>query len=353
MKTWQKLKRNPSLFKKYFIREQVFRATRSFFELEHFHEVETPLLVANPLAESYLEIFETDVLDRHRNVQKGYLSTSPENSLKKLLVAGIGDCYSLTKSFRNMETYSLTHNPEFTILEWYRVGVGYEKIMEDCEQLFLSIYKTLVADSNGESTQCQLEYQGHTIDLSAPWERLTMKQAFQKWANVDFDRFLDEKQARIIAREKGYSVEEKNTWEELYNQIFLNEVEPNLGYKKPTILYEFPGSMGALARKKPSDPRYSERFEFYIAGIELGDCYSELTNPTEQELRFNHELEEIKRLGKTSYEYDRDFIDALKEGLPQCSGMAIGMDRVIMVFGNVRDIAETLFFPGKEMFHSE
>src|SRR3989344_5730480 len=139
MTTWRKLKRRPQLWQRYFIREKVLRAIRLFFEDRKFHEVETPLLISHPPAESYLDVFETTLLDRNRRSTKAYLSTSPEVPLKKLMVAGLGNCYAITKSFRNMETNSDLHNPEFTILEWYRVGVDYRSIMDDCENLLLHI----------------------------------------------------------------------------------------------------------------------------------------------------------------------------------------------------------------------
>ncbi len=334
MKTWQKLRENPQLFQRYFVREKVIKAIRKFFDERGFHEVETPILIAHPAAESYLDVFETTLLDRHRNPTKAYLSTSPEVALKKLLVAGIGNCYSLTKSFRNMETQSNLHNPEFTILEWYRVGANYMDIMKDCEDLIGFIRPGLLA-SKGQAF----------IDLTPPWERISVAEAFKKWTGINFDEFLDEKKARVIASQKGYEVEEGTTWEALYNQIFLNEIEPHLGQKKPTIIYDFPAAMGALAKKKTSDPRFAERFEFYIAGLELGDCYSELTDWGEQEERFKRELREIKRLGKTAYDYDHDFIEALKFGLPECSGIAVGVDRLVMLFSDTKNIADTLFFP--------
>ncbi len=347
MKTWQRLHRDPALFERYYIREKLVKAVRSYFETERFHEVDTPLLIANPPAESYLEIFETTLLDRHRNARPAYLSTSPETSLKKLMVAGIGNCYALTKSFRNMERQSNTHNPEFTILEWYRTGAAYTEIMADIERLILRMQEAVRPGS------ALLSYQGHVVDLTPPWERLTVADAFQKWAAVDFDVFLRMDRARSIAQGKGYRVETDTTWEELYNQIFLNEIERHLGYGKPTILYEFPGVMGALARKKPSDPRFAERFEFYIAGLELGDCYQELTDWKEQESRFREELSEIRRLGRTEYEYDRDFIEALKEGLPDSSGIAVGFDRLVMLFADLPRIQDALFFPADELFGAD
>src|SRR3972149_3015405 len=129
MKTWQRLRNNPKLWERYFVRERVIKAIREFFESEKFHEVETRLLIAHPPAESYLDVFETTLLDRNRKPTKAYLSTSPEVPLKKLMVAGLGDCYSLTKAFRNMETQGRLHNPKFTVLEWYRVHADYFDIM--------------------------------------------------------------------------------------------------------------------------------------------------------------------------------------------------------------------------------
>ena len=317
-----------------------------------FHDVETPILIAKPPAESYLEVFETTLLDRNRKPSKAYLSTSPEVPIKKLLVAGIGNCFALTKSFRNTETHSDLHNPEFTILEWYRVNADYRDIMDDCEELvqFINTYLQRMNTTHEFKRPTELEYQRKRVDISSPWERITVAGAFAKWAKIDFDEFFDFEKAKKIAAKKGYRVEQKTTWEELFNQIFLNEIEPNLGKGKPTILYDFPSVMGALARKKKSDPRFVERFEFYIEGLELGDCYSELTDPKEQEARFQSELAQIKRLGKTSYEFDRDFIEALKVGLPACSGIAVGVDRLIMLFADARKIQDILFFPSEELF---
>lgn len=343
MKTWEKIKLQPALFQRYFIREKVFKGIRSYFEEKKFHEVETPLLVGSLPAESHLEIFQTSLLDRHRKSTPAYLLTSPEVPLKKLIVAGIGNCFSLTKSFRNMETQSALHNPEFTMLEWYHVGAEYEAIMSECEELvgYLAILL---------NKKLQVEYLGNKVDLTAPWDRLTIAESFQKYANINFNDFLDIQKATQITRTKGYSVEENTTWEEMFHQIFLNEIEPNLGKGKPTILYEFPSSMAALAKKKDADPRFSERFEFYIEGLELGDCYAELTDATEQEQRFIQETEKIKSSGNTVYHYDRDFIYALSQGMPKTSGIALGVDRLIMLFANTNDIADTMFFPSKDLF---
>ena len=358
MTTWQTLKNTPSLWPQYFLREQTIKTIRSFFDTRKFHEVETPILVGHPAAESYLDVFETTLLDRRKKSTPAYLSTSPELSIKKLLVAGIGNCYSITKSFRNTEVGDTLHTPEFTILEWYRVGANYTDIMSDCEDLILHTLNTIKpcqpASSNRDEQGLALNartlsYQGNCIDLTLPWERISVLDAFQKWAHIDFETFFDIKKARSICKDKGYVVTSQNTWEELYNQIFLNEIEPHLGIDRPTIIYDFPGTIAALAKKKENDPRYAERFEFYIGGLELGDCYTELTDWKEQQARFDNELKEVKRLGKTPYKYDCDFIEALKIGLPPCAGIAVGVDRLLMLLMDTTNIENTILFPIKDL----
>ena len=175
MSTWRKLHNHPELWERYLIREKVMKAIRGYFEREKFHEVETPILIPHPPAESYLDIFETTLLNRQRNPTKAYLSTSPEVSLKKLMVAGLGNCYSVTKSFRNMETQSTLHNPEFTILEWYRIGADYTDIMHDCENLLIHLNRFKLTERSKGNT---LVYQRKKIDLTPPWERITVAESF-------------------------------------------------------------------------------------------------------------------------------------------------------------------------------
>ena len=353
MKTWQKLRNNPSLWDRYFIREKVLTAIRRFFFDRGFHEVETPYLTPSLPPESYIDIFETILYSRNRKPMKVYLPTSPEPFIKKLLVAGIGNCFSMPKSFRNTEDKSKTHNPEFTILEWYRVDADYTDIMRDCEELlmFINTYLTRSkAEVKGTTPTTKLSYQGKVVDLSGPWDRITVIEAYKRYAHIDLVKALDRNALAPIAKKKGYHVTNNDTWEELFDQIFLNEIEPNLGRGKPTIIYDYPTTLAALARKKESDPSFAERFEFYIEGLELGDAYSELTDWKEQLARFKEEDMLKKRLGKIQHPIDMDFIEALRVGLPRASGIAVGVDRLIMLFANVDDIADTLFFPAKEEF---
>jgi elongation factor P--(R)-beta-lysine ligase len=353
MKTWQLLKENPDLWPKYFIREKVLTAIRRFFLDREFHEVETPNLTGSLPPESYLEIFETTLYSRNHQKIKAYLPTSPEPFLKKLLVAGIGNCFAIPKSFRNTEDTSLTHNPEFTILEWYRINADYRDIMSDCEELFLFINTYLKrSEESGNSSlkNTELVYRGKVINLTPPWERLSVAAAFHKYAQIDINQLLTKENLAPLALKKGYKINIKDTWEQIFNLIFLNEVEPKLGRGKPTILYDYPIALAALSRPKQSDNRFAERFEFYIEGLELGDAYSELIDWREQDKRFVEESLERKRLGKVSHPIDTDFIEALKVGMPASGGIAVGVDRLIMLFADTTNIAETMFFPIKDLF---
>lgn len=305
-----------------------------------------PLLAPSLPAESYVEIFETQLLDRHRRAKRAFLTTSPEAFLKKLLVYGSGNCFTITKSFRNTETFSDTHNPEFTILEWYRVDADYKDVMKDTEELFVHVFKTLFPDKK----DMVLTYQGKQYDLTPPWERLSMTEAFLRFAYMDLESHLTLSPIKKTAKKKGYTITGTTTWEELFHQIYLNEVEPHLGKHKPTIIYDFPSPMAALAKKKESDPRFAERFEVYLGGLELGDCYSELTDWREQKERFEKEIVTRKQTGKTDYPYDADLIAALKAGLPKCSGMAMGLDRMVMLFADAARIQDVLFFPADELW---
>lgn len=355
MKTWEKLKKHPELWERYFVREKILTAIRRFFLDRSFHEVETPYLTGSLPPESYLDIFETTLLDRNRIPKRAFLPTSPEPFLKKLLVAGIGNCFALPKSFRNTEDQSKTHNPEFTILEWYRVNADYTDIMRDCEELlvFINTYIQRSRPGHGATKSTDLVYQGKRVDLSVPWERLSMVEAFRRYAKMDFTRALTLTNIIPIAKKKGYSVDTHVVWEEVYDQIFLNEVEPHLGRGRPTILYDYPAAVAALSKTKKSDPRFAERFEFYIEGLELGDAYSELTDWKEQLARFKLEDEERRRQGKVEHPIDMDFIEALKMGMPPAGGIAVGVDRLIMLFADVTDIADTMFFPARELFQTE
>jgi lysyl-tRNA synthetase class 2 len=318
MKTWQKIKENPELLKKYLIREKVIDVIRKFFKELGFNEVFTPILVSVPSCEPNLEPYKTELRTAGGVKRDAYLIMSPEYAHKKLIAAGMENIFEITRSFRNEEEISIAHNPEFTILEWYRTKADYRKIMEDFESLFVKII-------GGKS----LKYQGEEYDISLPWPRVSFEEAFSKYAGKKINEIKDED----------------------FYQIFFNEIEPKLrASHRPAFVYDYPVSQASLARKKPDDPRFAERFEVFLAGMELGNAFSELTEPGEQAGRFTKELAQRKNQGKSEYGMDTDFIEALKSGMPETAGIAVGVDRLVMLVADVETIAETLFFPGEETF---
>lgn len=302
---------------KYLVREKVVDTIRSFFKNQGFHEVFTPTLVPIPSIEPNLEVFESELRTLKGEKRRAFLIMSPEFSIKKLLAGGIGNCFEITKCFRNEEEVSTLHNPEFTMLEWYRINADYKDIMKDFEHLFLDII--------GKD---KLEYQGEVYDLSLPWPKIRIPDAFKKYAGKDVLKVSDED----------------------FYKIYFNEIEPELlKMKKPYFIYDYPISQASLS-KPAKDPRFAERFEVFLGGIELGNCFSELTDAKEQKKRFETDKKDRKKMNKTEYPIDEDLIEALKEGIPAVSGIAVGVDRLVMLAADVSSIEETLFFPGKELF---
>src|SRR5258706_4691079 len=319
MKTWQKIKDNPELLEKYLVREKVIDIIRKFFKDQNFHEVQTPTLVPIPSIEPNLEVFETELRTSKGERRDGFLIMSPEFSIKKLLAAGIGNCFEIAKCFRNDEEVSKLHSPEFTMLEWYRINADYKDIMNDFEQLFLKIV--------GKD---KLIYQGETYDITLPWPRIIVAEAFQKFAKKDVLEVGDED----------------------FYKIFFNDIEPELAKShKPFFIYDYPISQASLSRPKDEDPRFAERFEVFLAGVELGNCFSELTDAKEQKKRFESDLALRQAQGKTDYPIDEDLIKALETGLPPVSGIAVGVDRLIMLVVDVPNISDTMFFPPGEGFN--
>ncbi len=349
--TWLRLREDPDLLPTYRARARVIKAIRAFFDARDFEEVETPLLVAAPGMEPYLDVFETRLSTARGQPRRAFLTTSPEYAMKKLLVAGLPRIYQICKSFRNGEEIGRGHNPEFTILEWYRAHADYVAIMDDCEQLLQAIWCALNPDAPPNQTPTVTV--GDTlVSLASPWERITVRDAFARYAGLDLDTTDTEAVMRAALRARGYQVTDGTTWEQGFHQLFLNEIEPHLGTTRPTILYDYPASMAALARRKPDDPRYAERFEFYIAGVELGNAFSELTDADEQHARLIAEQAERHALGRTMYDVDADFIAALRVGMPPSGGIAVGVDRLVMLFAGAATIQETLWFPAGELFPS-
>lgn len=303
-------------------REKIIDGIRIFFKNQGFIEVDTPLMVPSPDPSPFNEVFEVHSITGKRF----YLTPSPEFYMKKLLGAGSGNIFQICKAFRDGQTGPF-HQSEFTILEWYRINANYHNIMNDCENLINFLLERLSLPK-----------------LTCPWPRFTIKDLFLKYVGVKLDDFLNPDVARKICQDHGYSIAKTDSWEQLYHQIFLNEIEPKLPQKGPLILYDYPAPLAALARLKKDDPRYAERFEFYINGVELGNGYSELTDPKEQKKRLQNDLKERKKRRMRLFPYDKEFIKAVGK-MPPVGGIAVGVDRLIMVLTGKKNIKEVISFP--------
>lgn len=361
---WLVLKKEKHRRERFFLRAKILSLIREFFCKENFLEVETPSLVRLPGMEPHLDPIKVTcpILGGWRD---GYLITSPEYAMKKILAAGFPRIFQICKSFRGGEATDKLHNPEFTILEWYRANADYRDIMKDVERLFLCILKNLLSQisnfsaQGGSASGGQLQtsnlgknfikYQGQTIDLTPPWPRVTLKAAFKKYAKIDLDRALDRGSMAREAEMKGYTVLKEDSFDDIFFKIFLSEIEPHLGKGRPTILYDWPAKMAALSRPKKSDPKYAERFEVYIGGLEMGNAFSELVDPVMQRKRLAEEKKLRKKLGKESYNIDEDFLRALRS-VPPSGGIAMGVDRIVMLFADAKNIDEVLFFPANQIF---
>src|SRR5579884_1582850 len=266
--TWRRVRDGRQSPDQLLARERVVDGIRRFFKARGFVEVETPLLVSHPGMEPHLEVFETELRTASGRRSRAFLTTSPEYAMKKLLAAGLPRIFQVCKAFRNGEEVSRGHNPEFTMLEWYRANADYTALMDDCEALL------------GE------------LGSPGPIERLSVEEAFRRYAGLSLD---------------DLAPDAETTWEQAFHLVLLDKVEPHL---RRTILYDYPIQLAALARAKPSDPRFAERFELYVGGLELANAFSELVDPVEQRRRLEAERKERMALGRTVYDLDEDFIRA-------------------------------------------
>ena len=297
-------------------RARLQAAIRQWFAEEGFVEVETPILQVAPGAEVHLSGFATDWELPDGEERERWLHSSPEFAMKKLLAGGVPRLFQFARVFRNAEGSAL-HHPEFTMLEWYRAGVGYEAIMQDCQRLLAL---------TGES---ELRWGEHRCDPRAEPERLTVAEAFRRHAGVDL--FATVGSADKLARAAGIAMHEGDSWDDVFFRIMFDRIESKLGMGRPTILCEYPIAMAALARAKPADPRVAERFELYVCGVELANAFGELTDPDIQRARLQADMDEKERLYGVRWPVDEDFLAALDHGLPDCAGIALGFDRLVML----------------------
>lgn len=317
-------------------RMRVIKAIRAFFDDQDFWEVETPILQVCPVMDTHIHAFKTDILGLDLKKERElYLHTSPEFAMKKLMVAGVKDLYQICHVFRNGEG-SKFHSPEFTMIEWYRSHAGYEEIMDDCVNLLRTTAKKL------EITK--YSFSGHTADPFKDWQKISVTEAFEQYANIDLAACLEDRDALAkAASEQGIRVTDTDNWDDLFHAVMAEKIEPHLGMDVPTILYDYPASMASLSRRKPDDPRFAERFELYVCGVELANAFGELTDAKEQRTRFIEEMDIKEKLYGERYPIDEEFLEALEYGLPESGGIALGIDRLVMLASGADDIKQVLW----------
>lgn len=304
--------------------------THSFMKQKNYLQIDAPVLSPALIPESYLDIFKTEFSFFDRK-QPMYLTPSAELFLKRLLTQGVGNCYYLGHCFRNSEPQSTLHSPEFTMLEFYKLGIDYKQMGDELLELMQHLCMALYGSHD-------FEYQGKKISV-AKWEKLSVAEAFDKYSGISADILFDETKFLKKSNEKGYKTE-GFAYEDLFSQIFSQEIEPKLGTGGyPTLVYDYPYQMASLAMLN-EDRVTAQRIEFYINGIEIGGCCTELADWQEQEKRF--ESEDLKRHkhGLVPHAIDKGFIQALKYGLPYCTGSGVGFDRLAMVLSNASSIKE-------------
>ncbi len=320
-------------------RGRILSALREWFRRRGFLEAEPPALQVSPGNEVHLHAFATELTTPGGGRAPLYLHTSPEFTCKKLLAAGEARVFSLGHVFRNRERGPL-HHPEFTMLEWYRTNEPYEALMEDCSAILDEAAKAAGA--------LRLEWRGRSADPYAKPERLSVSDAFQRFAGIDLLATLtaaepDRAALAAAAAKAGIQVADDDTWSDIFSRILVERVEPKLGIGHAVILDRYPLPEAAWAQPD-DDPRLARRFELYACGVELANGFAELTDAAEQQRRFEEAMAERRRRYGEEYPIDRDFLAALRE-MPPASGIALGFDRLVMLTTGATRIEQVLWAP--------
>ena len=324
-------------------RNRIKAAFRAWFEAEGFVEVETCCLQVSPGNEAHLHAFATEQVRPDGLATRRYLHTSPEFACKKLVAAGETSIFTFAPVFRNREQGPL-HSPEFTMLEWYRAGAPYHRLVEDCSALL-----RLAAETTGNAVWT---YRDRSADVSQPVKRITVTEAFARFAGFGptVDGLLqlatpDREGLLAAARRQGIRCAEDDTWSDIFSRVLVERIEPGLARETtPVVLDEYPAVEAALARRVPRDQRLAERFELYVAGVELANAFGELTDPTEQRRRFTAEMDERERVWGDRYPLDEAFLAALAH-MPPTSGIALGFDRLVMLATGAQHVSEVIWAP--------
>ena len=286
-------------------RSQLLQVVRSFFTSRDFLEVDTPILLPTIIPESQILSFRCE---------DSFLHTSPELPMKMLLAWGADKLFQICHCFRKGERGRL-HLPEFTMLEWYRAGWGYEELMLQCEEFLGTVAKEMVVCSGIDADGDLLRY-GRKISLLPPWQRLSVAEAFGEYSDLSPEEAIEQ---------------------DLFDEILVTKIESNLGWERPTFLYDYPVSLGSLARCKEENPTVAERFELYIGGIELANGFSELIDPEEQRRRFAYEIEQMRVNSNIKLSMPEEFLQSLSS-MQDTAGIALGFDRLLMLLAGAESV---------------
>ena len=291
-------------------RALILREIKRFFVESAYLEIETPYRVPAPAPESHIDAISSG---------DWYLQTSPELCMKRLMAAGYEKIFQICRCWREGERGS-RHLPEFTMLEWYRAGCDYQGLMKECEEMIRRVAASVGA---GE----RLVYLDREIDLKGPWERISVKKAFERYSTVTTGEAL---------------------LRDTFDEVMVRDIEPRLGAGRPTFIYDYPAERRALARLKEEDPTEAERFELYIGGLELANGFSELVDPQEQRSHFQEENDYRVSMGRAAYAISERFLEELGN-MPPSAGIALGVDRLVMVFTDARRIDDVVAFTPEEL----
>jgi lysyl-tRNA synthetase class 2 len=322
-------------------RAQILAAVRAWFADQGFLEADVSALVRAPGGEAHLHAFETELIRPDGARERLYLHTSPEFEMKRLVAAGERRIYDLARVFRNAEATAL-HAPAFTMLEWYRAEEPYAVVQNDAVALL-----RLAAETTGSA---RMTWRERACAPRAEPERLTVTDAFAAHAGIDLaatiapDGTTDRAALAAQAEGAGVMFAADDTWSDLFARILVERIEPQLGLGRPTLLVEYPLAEAALARPCAHDPRFAERFELYVCGVELANGYGELTDPIEQRRRFEAEMDLKEARYGERWPIDEDLLGALSE-MPETSGVALGFDRLVMLAAGARRIEDVLWTP--------
>lgn len=322
---------NPEVRNTFITRSRIIRYIREFLDSKGFIEVETPILntiAGGASARPFITYHNT--LDMQM-----YLRIAPELYLKRLIVGGLEKVYEIGRNFRN-EGMSIKHNPEFTTIELYEAYTDYHGMMDITEDMFVYVCEHVLGTTD-------ITYQGTELHLGKGWERISMIDAVKKYGNIDFNTIETDEDARAALKAAHIEFEGNPTRGECINIAFEEKVEDNL--VQPTFITDYPVEVSPLAKRKPSDPRLTERFEFFIMGREYGNAFSELNDPIDQKGRFLKQVEAREAGDEEAHMMDDDFINALEYAMPPTGGLGIGVDRLVMLLTDSYSIRDVLLFP--------